>query len=177
MNLGDMITLALLAGGTYALVWPWLKRHGLIMPPIFSNLATWIANTWNRLLPHPPEYYRQVREPVASKNEANESPFSAPLEMETKPFPALSQAVETLGNSNFHFQSLEAANAHAETLLVERLAELVLADKLDKSIAIKVGLRAPTGRAYQTAKERLEAAMQKQQYPTLVASRTKAATR
>lgn len=102
-------------------------------------------------------------------------PISAPVETETKAFPVLSHAVETPGNSDFRFQSLEAANAYAETLLLDRLAELVLAEKLDKSIAIKVGLRAPTGRAYQAAKDRLEAAMLKQQYPTLTASRTKAA--
>ena len=101
---------------------------------------------------------------------------SAPVETETKAFPALSHAVETTGNSDFRFQSLEAANAYAETLLIDRLAELVLAEKLEKGIAIKVGLRAPTGRAYQAAKERLEAAMLKQQYPTLTASRTKAKT-
>lgn len=102
-------------------------------------------------------------------------PISAPVETETKAFPALSHAVETSGNNSFHFQSLEAANAYAETLLIDRLAELVLAEKLDKSIAIKVGLRAPTGRAYQAAKDRLEEAMLKQQYPALTASRTKAA--
>lgn len=115
----------------------------------------------------------QAERPVETQIE---SPISAPMETETKAFPALSHAVETDGNSGFHFQSLEAANVHAETLLIDRLAELVLAEKLDKSIAIKIGLRAPTGRAYQAAKEKLEAAMKKQQYPTLTASRTKAAS-
>jgi hypothetical protein len=126
------------------------------------------------------EIYTDVRRYVVRWSDAPaESPadasISAPVETETKAFPSVSNALETPGNSDFRFQSLEAANAYAETLLIDRLAELVLAEKLDKSIAIKVGLRAPTGRAYQAAKERLEAAMQKQQYPTLTASRTKAA--
>lgn len=126
------------------------------------------------------EIYNDVRRYVVRwDTPADETPadppISAPVETETKAFPSVSNALETSGTSDFRFQSIEAANAYAETLLIDRLAELVLAEKLDKSIAIKVGLRAPTGRAYQAAKERLEAAMQKQQYPTLTASRTKAA--
>lgn len=126
------------------------------------------------------EIYNDVRRYVHRwDTQADETltdpPVSTGVETETKVFPSVSNALEMSGNSDFRFQSLEAANAYEETLLLDRLAELVLAEKLDKSIAIKVGLRAPTGRAYQSAKERLEAAMLKQQYPTLTASRTKAA--
>ena len=116
------------------------------------------------------------RAPQQPEIEPADLPISAPMETETNSFPALSNAGKPDGNSGFHFQSLEVANTYAETLLIDRLAELVLAGKLEKSTAIKVGLRAATGRAYQSAKEKLEAAMQKQQYPALTASRTKAAS-
>lgn len=107
-------------------------------------------------------------------NEDDDLRFPAFPENGNGAVPAQPVAGKLDGNSGLHFQSLEAANTYAETLLIERLAELVLAEKLDKSVAIKVGMRAATGRAYQAAKEKLETAMVKQRYPTLTASRTKA---
>lgn len=163
MTLGDWITWITLAAGAFALLrlayrrWqPWLRYYAII---VYYAIDDYVQQS---------QVVRDDHPPAAT-------PISAVVETETKAFPSVSNALETSGNSDFRFQSLEAANAYAETLLIDRLAELVLAEKLDKSIAIKVGMRAPTGRAYQAAKERLEAAMQKQQYPALTASRTKAA--
>lgn len=96
-----------------------------------------------------------------------DAPVSPTLETETKPVPSFSHAGKQDGNAVSVSPSLPEAVAYAEMILVDRLADLVMAEKLDKSIAIKVGMRAPTGRAYQAAKEKLETVMRAKEYPTL----------
>jgi hypothetical protein len=98
---------------------------------------------------------------------ADDPAFPPPQETEINPVPSVSQAENKPGNAVSVSHTLEEATAYAEMILVDRLADLVMAGKLDKSVAIRVGLRAPTGRAYQAAKEKLETVMRSKEFPTL----------
>lgn len=68
MNLGEIVTLLLFLAGSYALIKPWLKRHGLIIPPISTNIASWIVNRWNSILPSPTDDYVTQRYAIASSD-------------------------------------------------------------------------------------------------------------
>lgn len=97
----------------------------------------------------------------------DDTPVSPLSETEIKPVPGFSPAENPPENALSVSPTLQEATAYAEMILVDRLADLVMAEKLDKSVAIKLGMRAPTGRAYQAAKEKLETVMRSKQFPTL----------
>lgn len=85
-------------------------------------------------------------------------PISPLPETGNDPVPPHSDAGNDDGND---------VSVSSDDLLISRLAALVLAGKLDQSAAIKIGLQAPTGRAYMAAKARLEAELERQRFPTL----------
>jgi hypothetical protein len=161
-----------------------VKQFGIVLPAFPTALLrdAWQGVVWvlykvivgrepvKRSQVDTAAYVTTIRPDISQ--EVDNDPISAPLpETETNPFPALSSAGKQPGNEAFHFRSIQEAQNYAETLLLDRLSDLVMTEKLDKSIAIKVGMRAPTGRAYQAAKEKLEAAILAKSFPALTASR------
>ena len=139
--------------------------HGLFIAPVVQTVKDFKARYL--LMPEDAPDYGNVVEEEAPQNIGSVLAFPPALETETNPVPSFSRAGKQDGNTVSVSHTLEEATAYAEMILVDRLADLVRTGKLDKSIAIKVGMRAPTGRAYQAAKEKLETVMQSKEFPTL----------